>query len=253
MTTPTLRERIQQAQPMIGMFSVMGNIEVIELIGLAGFDFVVIDMEHGPLGIQAVVPLILAARSRQLTPIVRVRSNDPALIGSALDAGAAGVLVPQIDSAEAARALAAAARFAPEGQRGLNPWVRAADFLADEGWLARANASVGVTAMIEGRAGFAALPEILRVDGLDAIFLGPVDLAQSMGFGLQSEHPQVVQAVIEAVEAAREHGKAVAVFAPTAEAARRWLERGVAMVAVSEDTAVVGQALRKLRAELGDQ
>lgn len=246
-----LRERLQQAHPMVGLFSIMGNVEVVEMVGLVGFDFVVLDLEHGPYGIQAVVPMILAARARQLTPIVRVRSNDAALVGAALDAGAAGVLVPQIGSAKAARALVAASRFAPQGSRGLNPWVRAADFSADANWLERANASVAVTAMIEGREGFEALDEILAVEGLDAIFLGPVDLAQSMGLGLQPEHPQVVEAIISAVEAARRRGKAVAVFAPTAAAARRWLERGVVLVAVSEDTAVMMQALRQLRSDLG--
>ena len=246
-----LRQRLRRAPPLVGMFSILASLEVVEMIGLAGFDLVLIDLEHGPYGIQAVAPLILAARARQLVPMVRVRSNDPALVGAALDAGAAGVLVPQVASAQAARQLVAAARFAPEGQRGLNPWVRAADYAAGPDWLARANAEVAVVAMVEGRDGLDALPEILDVPGLDAVFLGPVDLAQSMGLGIQPEHPQVVQAVVDAVEAAAGKGKRVAVFAPTAAAARRWMERGVALVAVSEDTAVMGAALKALRSDIG--
>lgn len=93
------------------------------MIGLAGFDAVILDMEHGPYGVQALGPLILAARARGLFPVARVRTNEASLIGAALDAGAAGVLVPQVPSADAALAAFSAARFAPEGSRGANPWV----------------------------------------------------------------------------------------------------------------------------------
>lgn len=242
-----LRSRLQHPPALLGMFSVIASVEVVEMIGIAGFDVVILDMEHGPYGIQALGPLILAARARGLTPVARVRCNDAALVGAALDCGAAGVLVPSVGSAQAARDLVAAARFAPEGRRGVNPWVRAADFQAGPGWFAQANAAVAVIAMIEGREGIAALPEILQVEGLDAVFLGPVDLAQSLGVGLEPEHPRVVQAVSEVVQAAAAAGKATAVFAPTAAAARRWIERGVGLVAVSEDTATISAAFRDLR------
>ncbi len=250
MDTNALRPRLQRPPPLVGIFSILGSMEVVEMVGLAGFDFVIVDLEHGPMGIQAVPPLILAARARKLLPLVRVRSADPALIGSALDAGAAGVIVPQVCDAQTARAVVDAARFAPDGRRGLNPWVRAADFAADAGWLARTNAEVAVLAMVEGREGLDALPQILDVQGLDAIFLGPVDLAQSLGVGLQPEHPAVIEAVTKAVADAAAKDKRVAVFAPTAAAAQRWLDRGVAMVAVSEDTAILGSALKDLRAAI---
>ena len=251
MPYPSSRDEIRSGRSLIGMFSILGSSEVVEMVGLAGFDFVIIDLEHGPYGLHAAASLILAARARALTPWVRVRSNDPSLVGAALDAGAAGVLVPQVGSVDAARSLVAAARFAPEGRRGLNPWVRAADFSAGADWLHEANESVAVMAMVEGEEGLANLGGILEVEGLDAIFLGPVDLAQSMGLGLQSEHPRVVDSIVAVVEQAARVGKAVAVFAPHAAAARRWIERGVRLVAVSEDTAVMAAALRGLRADIG--
>lgn len=246
---PPLRPRLTQGTPLLGMFSIIAATEVVEMIGLAGFDVVILDMEHGPYGIAALGPLILAARARGLTPIARVRCNDPALVGAALDAGAAGVLVPQVGSADAARELVAAARFAPMGQRGVNPWVRAADYTAGPGWFERANAENAVIAMIEGRAGLEALPAILDVEGLDAVFLGPLDLAQSLGLGLAPEHPRVIETVADVVKQAQARGKATAVFAPTAAAARRWLAMGVGLVAVSEDTATIAAALRGLAAE----
>jgi 4-hydroxy-2-oxoheptanedioate aldolase len=242
-----LHPRLLRQPPLVGMFSIVASIEVVEMIGLAGFDAVILDLEHGPYGVQALGPLILAARARQLAPLVRVRSNDPALVGAALDAGAAGVVAPQISGADAAAALVAAARFAPQGQRGVNPWVRAADYGAGPDWFERSNRDIAVIAMIEGRGGLESLPDILAIDGLDAVFLGPVDMAQSLGLGLQPEHPRVIETVGSAVEQAQRLGKATAVFAPTAEAARRWLARGVNFVAVSEDSACIAAALRGLR------
>jgi 2-keto-3-deoxy-L-rhamnonate aldolase RhmA len=180
-----------------------------------------------------------------------VRANDPALIGAALDVGAAGILVPQVSSVQAARDLVAAARFAPHGRRGVNPWVRAADYAGGSDWFERANASVGIAAMVEGTEGLDAVHDILDVGGLDAVFLGPVDMAQSLGLGLQPEHPQVIDAISAVVRAAAAKGKATGVFAPTATAARRWLERGVRFVAVSEDSAVIRAAFDRLREEIG--
>jgi 4-hydroxy-2-oxoheptanedioate aldolase len=248
-----LRQRLLQKPPMVGMFSIVASVEVVEMIGLAGFDAVILDMEHGPYGIQALGPLILASRARNIVPIARVRANDPAMIGAALDAGAAGVLVPQVTSARAARDLVAAARFAPQGRRGVNPWVRAANFTAGPGWFEQTNSAIAVIAMIEGREGIDALHEILDVPDLDAVFLGPVDLSQSLGLGLQPEHPQVIETVATVVRTAADKGKATAVFAPTAAAARRWLERGVGFVAVSEDTAVIAAAFRELFAEVNNK
>lgn len=249
--TEPLRQRLQHAPALLGMFSMVASIEVVEMIGLSGFDFVILDMEHGPYGVQALGPLILAARARGLTPLARVRANDPALIGAALDVGADGVLVPQVCSAQAARDLVDAARFAPQGRRGVNPWVRAADYAGGPDWFERANASVGVIAMVEGPEGLAAVQDILDVDGLDAVFLGPVDMAQSLGLGLQPEHPRVIEAISAVVEVAARKGKATGVFAPTPAAARRWLERGVRFVAVSEDSAVICTAFGRLRDEIG--
>ncbi|HWU38687.1 MAG TPA: aldolase/citrate lyase family protein, partial [Candidatus Acidoferrum sp.] len=138
----------------------------------------------------------------------------------------------------------------PEGRRGVNPFVRAADFTAGPDWFEQTNRAIAVMAMIEGREGIQALPEILEVPHLDAVFLGPVDLSQSLGLGLQPEHPRVIETVSAVVQAASEKGKGTAVFAPNAAAARRWLERGVGFVAVSEDTAIIAAAFKELLAEV---
>jgi 4-hydroxy-2-oxoheptanedioate aldolase len=247
---PSLRDRLRQGPPLLATFSIIAAPEVVEMIGLAGFDAVILDMEHGPYGVQALGPLILAARARGLFPIARVPTNEASLIGGALDAGAAGVLVPQVASAGAAGAVVSAARFAPEGSRGANPWVRAADFTAGPEWFARANAEIAVMVMIEGREGVAAVPDILETRSLDAVFLGPVDLSHALGVPGETEHPLVLERVEQVIAQAAKRGAAVAVFAPTPRAARRWLDRGAGFVALGVDTAHVLAGFRSVLAEV---
>jgi 4-hydroxy-2-oxoheptanedioate aldolase len=250
MTTPwpraALRQRLRAGPPLLGTFSIVAAVEIVEIVALAGFDVVVLDMEHGGYEIGNLGPHILAARARGLAPIVRVRWNEPALIGAALDAGAAGVLVPHVQSAADARAVVTAARFPPEGNRGAHPWVRAADYAAAEDWHARANEDIAVIAMVEGREGVAAIDDILATPGLDAVFLGPVDLAASLGLAGQLDHPQVVQAVRSVIERASTAGVAAACFSPGIAGGRRWLEAGARLVTVGVDTQVLLPAYQAL-------
>lgn len=249
-TRPSLNQRLREGGAFTAVFAIIPSTHVIEMIGVAGFEAVIIDMEHGPFSIDSVVPLILAAQVRGMYPIVRVRANEPSLIGAVLDAGAAGVLVPQVTSAAAAMEVVKAARFAPHGARGTNPWVRAADYGAGPTWFQDANRDVSVMVMIEGREGLDALGDILAVPGLDGIFLGPVDMAQSLGVGGQPEHPKVIEAIKDTVATASARGIGTAVFAPNVAAAKRWAAQGVRMVALSEDAAIIMDALRKLKQEL---
>src|SRR3954469_24048101 len=242
----SLRQRLREGPPLIGTFSIVAAPEIIELAGLAGFDVVVLDMEHGSYEIGNLGPHILAARAHGIAPVVRVRWSEPALIGAALDAGAAGVLVPHVQSARDAAAVVDAARFPPDGARGAHPWVRAAGYAATDGWHARANDDVGVIAMVEGKEGVAAVDEILATPGLDAVFLGPVDLAASLGLAGQLEHPQVIAAVRSVMERAAAVGVAAACFSPAVEGARRWLEAGARLVTVGVDTQIVLPAYRSL-------
>jgi 4-hydroxy-2-oxoheptanedioate aldolase len=245
---PPLRERLRTGAPLTAVFSIIRSVEVVEIIGLAGFDAVILDMEHGPYGIDELGTLILAARARGLQPIVRVPRNEPALIGSVLDAGAAGILVPQVATPAEAQAVVAAARFAPQGARGANPWVRAADFDGSPAWFARANAEVAVLVMIEGRAGVENAGAIMATPGLDGVFLGPVDLSHALGVPGEIDHPDVVAKMQQVLADARGRSLAVAVFTPTAQGARAWLGRGASIVAVGVETGHLLRALKDLDA-----
>jgi 4-hydroxy-2-oxoheptanedioate aldolase len=234
---------------MLATFSLLGCSEVTELAAIAGFDALILDMEHGPFDLQQVSRCVVAAHVRGMPTIVRVGGGDASMIGKVLDLGADGVLAPHIGSAAAAEALVAAARFAPEGTRGAHPWVRAADFdgargTSAAGWFAEANSRVAVLAMVEGTDAVDHLEEIVRVPGLDAVFLGPVDLAHALGVPGQPEHELVIEALGRAHDAATAAGLATAVFAPSPERARSWLDRGAGLVAYSVDSKLILDGLR---------
>jgi 4-hydroxy-2-oxoheptanedioate aldolase len=172
------------------------------------------------------------------------------MIGSALDAGADGVLVPQVESRAEAETVVAAARFAPAGSRGAHPWVRAAAFSGDPDWFRRTNEETAVLVMIEGKEGVAAAADIIATPDLDGVFLGPVDLSHALGVPGNIDHPDVIARVTEVVGMAKEQSKTAAVFTPTSEGAKRWLALGANMVAVGTDTAHFMDVLRQLRSEI---
>jgi 4-hydroxy-2-oxoheptanedioate aldolase len=240
---PTLREQLASGDRLLATFNVIASADVVELIALAGFDAVIIDLEHGPHDLGCVRHSVVAAGSLGLRTIVRVRALDPSLIGTVLDLGTDGVLVPHVDSARDAEAAVSAARFAPEGGRGANPWVSAARFGYLDGWFAQANAEVVTMIMIESTAALRHLPEILAVPGLDAVFFGPMDLSHSLGVPGETNHPMVVSALTNAVRDARAHGVSTCVFVPDPATASAWWERGVRFVACGVDSGLIRTAL----------
>jgi 4-hydroxy-2-oxoheptanedioate aldolase len=240
---PPLRTRLKDGTPFLTTFSIIPAVEVVELVGLAGFDGIILDIEHGAHQSEALGPLVLAARARGIHPLVRVRSSEPTGIAAALDAGAAGVIVPQIGSAAEADRAVRAARFAPEGNRGANPFVRAADYSGRIAWFAEANAAVAVLLMIEGAGGVAELDAIIATPGLDGIFLGPMDLSHALGVPGEMTHPKVVETIERVVDACKAKGMTTGIFAGTTEAARRWIGRGVTLVGAAVDTAQLLKAL----------
>ncbi len=248
---PTLRTLLHQNSKTTALFSLIPRVEIVELAALAGFDVVILDMEHGAFAIDSLSELILAAKARGIHALVRVAENRAQSIGSVLDAGADGVLVPQIASRQEAETVVAAARFAPDGQRGANAWVRAADYSGDAGWFGRANADVAVMIMVEGREGVEAISDILATPGLDGIFLGPVDLSHALGVPGEIDNPTVVQTIEHVISLAREHSTATAVFTPTAEGANKWFSHGVTMAAIGVDAGHILEGFRRARQAVG--
>jgi 4-hydroxy-2-oxoheptanedioate aldolase len=171
-------------------------------------------------------------------------------IGNLLDAGVDGVLVPHVSSAEEAAAVVSAGRFAPAGERSLNPYVRAVRYGTDED-AARdlANARTAIIVMVEGAEGLANLEAISDTDDLDGIFVGPVDLSASLGVPGQPEHPKVVETITGIFERLRERKVASGVYCPTPEAAARWQKAGASLVALWADSAMIQTSFAATRDE----
>lgn len=241
----SLRARLRAEAPLLATFVIVPRVELVEIAAAAGFDAVVLDREHGPLANGHLIPLVAAAHGAGIHAIVRVPENRAVEIGAALDAGADGVLVPHVGTGAAAAAAVEAARFAPEGCRGVNPYVRAARYGRDvPGYLAGANAGAAVIAMIEGADGVLATPEIVATPGLDGVFVGPYDLSAALGIPGRTGDPAVAERVQAIAREAVAAGIASAVFAPTPEAARGWLDAGIRLVALSVDAQLALAGMR---------
>jgi 4-hydroxy-2-oxoheptanedioate aldolase len=214
---------------------------------VSGFelDFVCVEAEHSPLGRETVHALIGASRKPAL---VRVAENATVPIVSALDDGAAGVIVPRVDSAEQAQAAVDAGRFPPVGRRGVGPGRASGYGRTLPEYFARANEQVILGVQIESAAAVSDVPRIAAVEGVDLLFVGPGDLAVSLGvpFG----HERVVEAALAVLETARAAGRATGIWAPTAAGARSWLELGFQLVAVGSDLALLAEGVERLLSDL---
>lgn len=230
-----------------GLFCELPCAEAVEIAGLAGWDFVVIDGEHAQLSPPMLPQFVRAATVAGIAAIVRVPSNEPAHIQHALDCGASGVQVPQIGSVEDARRAVRAARFHPLGSRGLNVFVRAADFSLDREFIARANEETTLVLQVESAEGVAAVEEIAAIPGVDAVFIGPYDLSQSLGIPGQVSDELVFEAGRRIARAVAGAGVALGVFTNSEADARRWLDVGVRYLCYSVDVVLLVNAMKTAR------
>jgi 2-keto-3-deoxy-L-rhamnonate aldolase RhmA len=247
-----LKQKLARGETVIGPFMNCSYPSFIEIVGLAGFDFAIIDMEHGPLSVQTAEDLCRAGQHAGLDPIVRVRKNDAPQIQRALDIGSAGVQVPQVETREQAEAVVRAAKYAPLGMRGMSLFTRAGDYTVHgtSGITDRLNAEQLVIVHIEGVRGLQNLDEIIAVPHVDVIFLGPYDLSQSFGIPGQVNDPRVVKGMEEAVVKIRAAGKAVGTFAGDVPTAQRWIKAGVQYLSYSVDVGIFARACNDAVARL---
>jgi 4-hydroxy-2-oxoheptanedioate aldolase len=204
---------------------------LVELLGRMGFDAIFIDCEHGPTGWEDVENMVRAAELTDVTPIVRVQSNDPSTITRALDRGAGGVQVPHVNTRAQAEAAVRAAKFAPIGHRGYAGGR--SSFGVKGNFTSHANAETMVIAMLEEVEALQNLDEILTVEHIDAFFIAPGDLAQSMGYPGQMDHPEVQGAIQDAVRRTRAASRAPGVLTTSGATARRYMDLGALFLYVS--------------------
>jgi 4-hydroxy-2-oxoheptanedioate aldolase len=224
-----MKAKLAAGEPAFGLSVMIPSPQIVESAAGLGFDWVLIDCEHGTIGVETMELMIMAAEASGVTPIVRPRSNAAAEILQAMDRGAQGVQVPHVSDAEAARAAVRAVKFHPMGERSLAAGTRASGYGLRGGvpeFIAEANRETLVCVQIEDEAALPHVEEILRVEGVDVFFIGPSDLSQSMGHPGDPKAPPVAKAIEETLAKIVAAGKTPGMPAAT-EAVQGALGRGV--------------------------
>jgi len=241
------RHDLRAGKPLIGCWSSLTSPITAEVLGLAGFDWLLLDGEHAPNDLNSLILQLMALKDSPSAPVVRPQWNDTVLIKRLLDAGFSNFLIPFVESADEAMQAVAATRYPPAGVRGVSVSMRGNRYGTVADYTSVANENIAVTVQIESRRGVENLDEICAVDGVDAIFVGPSDLAAAHGHIGEPGHPEVQQAIATIAARARNAGTPLGILAPVAADAHRYLDMGFTMVAVGSDLGLFRAGTKTLR------
>ncbi|TVR46122.1 MAG: 2-dehydro-3-deoxyglucarate aldolase [Rhodobacteraceae bacterium] len=234
----------RKTPPPLGSWVMSASPYVAEAMGHAGFDWLLIDMEHTPIDLAQTTAMMQALSGSPSEVVLRVPWNDAVMVKRVMDAGARSLMFPFIQSADEARAAIAATRYPPQGTRGVAAMHRASRFGTMPDYLARANDRVAVILQLETPEAVALLPQIAALDGVDAVFVGPGDLSASMGLMGQIGHPDVQAALRDAAQAAQDAGIACGIVGADPATVQRYIAMGFTYVAVASDMALMMGAAR---------
>lgn len=248
-----LKKMLLRGESAVGSFMKLTDPAVPELLALAGFDFFVLDTEHVAMDREQLTNIVRAADAAGITPIVRVRENQQVEILQNLDLGWAGVQVPNVDTPQAARSLVSYVKYTPLGIRGLSPSVRACGYgsCGVTDYIKSANDNTMIISHCETRESVENLDEILKVTGLDVIFIGPMDLSQSYGIPGRTNDPEIAEAIADITAKTLAAGKVLGTVAGTPEAARTLIQKGFQYILLASDLGMIMKwgkdALEKIR------
>lgn len=237
------RKKCVSHDRLIGTFCAIPHPVAVEVVAASGVDFLCIDWEHSQIGRERIEDLIRAADVHKVPAMVRVPGHTPEWIAAALDAGASGVLVPRISTAEQARMAVMASRYPPAGARGVGPGRAAGYGYRIPDYLKSANETLAVAIQVETAEGLANIDDIVRVDGVDLIFIGPGDLSVSIDAMEPAGQDKLNAAIVRIATAAREAGKAVGIFRPSADDVGKWSKHGISFYMLASDTMFLGAGL----------
>jgi 4-hydroxy-2-oxoheptanedioate aldolase len=229
MVTNPVKEKLASGGSALGAFVNIGSPVIVELLALAGMDYVVLDGEHTTLGPESAENMYRAAEARGIVPITRVGQNDPQVIQKFMDAGSAGIQMPLVNNREECQRFVDSVKYPPVGKRGLAA-VRAAGYgLAGplDAYVAQANDATLIIPQIETTKGFENVEEVLSVKGVDVLFLGPTDISVALGYPGQVLHPEVLSLIEKFTAQANAAGKAAGTIARDYDEYVYWKERGV--------------------------
>ncbi len=239
-----LREKIISGRMVVGTWISVPDVAVIEILAQAGFDYLLLDGEHAPINPSQLVPLALAAERRGCPIVYRVQTNSADLIKAALDVGVDGLMVPMVETAEEAAAVVVAAKYPPAGRRGMGPW-RASNYYRDfQSYIASANERTAIIVQIESGGAVERAAEIAAVPGIDALFVGPADLAGSLGLPVGTTDPRMIDALKRVVAAGRKAGCCVGIDAVSNERLETYAEMGYRLFTFGADAGYLNDGAR---------
>lgn len=242
---------LARGQQQIGLWLSMADPYLAEVSATAGFDWLLIDGEHAPNDLRSTLAALQAVAPYRSQPVVRAVAGDVPLIKQLLDIGAQNLLIPMVDTAEQAQAIVSATRYPPLGIRGVGSAVgRASRWSARTDYLDKADGEVCLLVQVETVTALGNLQAICAVDGVDGVFIGPADLAASMGFRGKPGHPEVQAAIEQAMKTIIASGKAAGTLTSDPALARRYLALGCTFVATGVDVLVYANAVRRLASDL---
>src|SRR5881394_602984 len=217
------KHALKAGKPQIGLWSSLSSSYTVEVIAGAGFDWLLLDMEHSPSDLENLLAQLQAAAPYPTHPVARVPWNDMVTIKRVLDVGAQSLLVPYVSSAAEARAAVSFTRYPPHGARGVAGTTRATRFGRIKDYARRAHEEICVLVQVETQAALDKIEEICAVDGVDGVFVGPADLHASLGYTGEIANPKVKPMIDEAIKRIRKAGKAPGILTPNEADAKHWL------------------------------
>ena len=242
-----LKEKLKNGGIVLGTWSSIPSASLVNVLSLSGIDFIIIDTEHGPVSIEKAEDLVRAAQASNVPALIRVQKNDPSLILRALDIGSDGVHIPHVGTPKDALDVVQACKYYPLGMRGLSPFTRAGDYgLGAKDHTQRCNDYTLIAVHIEGKEGLKNLPEIVKIKGVDVVFIGPYDLSQSLGKPGQIKDPNVLQSIRESVAIIRKQNLVCGSFAQDFEMLEILIDYGVQYISYSVDSAMIVKTYKDL-------
>lgn len=240
-----LKARMQAGEAQFGLWLNTASPIVAELVGSIGYDWCLIDGEHGPQGLSAMVPQVQALAAAGAQTVMRIPDPQVWMVKQVLDLGVQTVLVPMVDTGEQAAEMGRAARYPPHGIRGMGSAIaRASSFGAMTDYTAQANDQVCMLVQAESKAALANIDAIAGAEGVDGVFIGPADLSADMG--LPADHPEVLVAIDHMVDRILAEGKIAGILTFSADRAQYYAQKGVTFVGVGADVAIFRRALESV-------
>ncbi|MBS1209203.1 MAG: yfaU [Proteobacteria bacterium] len=247
----TFKEAIKAGRTQLGLWLSCANAYTAEIAATSGYDWLLVDGEHGPNDVPTLLAQLQAVAPYPSHAVVRPVNKDPALIKQVLDIGAQTLLVPMVDTAQDARDLVSAMRYAPRGIRGVGAVVaRAARWGRIADYSAAVEEQLCLLVQVESVRGLQNLDEIVQVEGVDGVFIGPADLSASMGHIDDADHPEVRGAIEKAIRHVRAKGKAAGILATNPVTAKHYMAQGANFVAIAVDTMLFTKAMSDALAEV---